>query len=90
MNKSHLFALVVIAACSSSKPASEPTAPSAPASQPPAGAQTQTVTFHSDALGVDKDFVLYLPASYASSSRTGSSTRTSTRPPTASACRRSS
>jgi S-formylglutathione hydrolase FrmB len=49
----------------------ETTSPSAPSPSPsPKPAQSpnvQAVTFHSDALGVDKQLVLYLPASYSSS-----------------------
>jgi S-formylglutathione hydrolase FrmB len=55
--------LLVLAACS------HETAP-APPPPPPAAAvahgKVQTVKFHSDALGVDKDYVIYLPASYDS------------------------
>jgi S-formylglutathione hydrolase FrmB len=69
MTKLAAVAFALLAACNSSKPASEPAPPAVPTAQPPAGAQVQTVTFHSDALGVDKDFVLYLPASYASSTK---------------------
>jgi S-formylglutathione hydrolase FrmB len=58
-----LAVLVLLVACRDSKP--PPSTAGSAVLEPPSRAQT--VTFHSDALGVDKEFVLYLPASYASS-----------------------
>src|SRR6185503_14507832 len=69
MNRLALFAVLAALACCDSKPAplagsaAPPAAPAAPA----APSRATTVTFHSDALGVDKQFVVYLPASYAAS-----------------------
>src|SRR5580704_390283 len=65
MKRLATFAIVAtaIVACRDSKP---PTASSDPAAPAPA-IRAQTVTFHSDALGVDKQFVLYLPLGYDSS-----------------------
>ena len=71
------IAAVATAACSNAK-SPEPTIPSgsAPsgagsgsASANPNAGTVETVKFHSDALGVDKNFVLYLPAGYASSTK---------------------
>jgi S-formylglutathione hydrolase FrmB len=67
------IALAVLAACSSSSqpPAPKPAAPatpSAPAAPAPAAHGTVTTrTFHSDALGVDKQYDVYLPAEYDTS-----------------------
>lgn len=65
------FAFVlVIAACGSNNPAPAPAlvpvVPSAGPSAAPSGATGKVVerTFHSDALGVDKHYLVYLPASY--------------------------
>jgi S-formylglutathione hydrolase FrmB len=61
--------LALVAACSSST-TTTPSTGSAPAAAPaPVAAsgphgRTQTVTFHSAALDVDKDYVVYLPAGY--------------------------
>jgi S-formylglutathione hydrolase FrmB len=61
------FALVVaLAACGPSK-APPPEQSSSGSGSVPVSTHTQAVTFHTDALGVDKQFILYLPASYASS-----------------------
>ena len=61
-----LVVFAILVACQGSKPAPSAGSAVAPVTpEPPSHAQT--VTFHSDALGVDKSFVLYLPTSYASS-----------------------
>jgi len=59
-----LVLLVLVAACSTKPSTSEPAARPAPAA--PAASQVVTEHFHSDALGVDKDVVVYLPRGYAS------------------------
>lgn len=68
------FALLAVSgACSNSKPADTTMPPAAGSGSGSAsasgGGSVETVKFHSDALGVDKDFVLYLPASYATSTK---------------------
>jgi S-formylglutathione hydrolase FrmB len=64
------LALALLAACShdAAAPAPASTPPPAPA-VPIAHGKVSTVRFHSDALGVDKDYVLYLPADYDSGKR---------------------
>lgn len=42
------------------------TAPAAPAADQPSASEIRTAAFHSDALGVDKQYVIYLPRGYAS------------------------
>lgn len=64
--------LVVLAACSSSSttpPAPRPAATPAPASAPTAHGSFASRTFHSAALGVDKHYVVYLPAGYGTSAK---------------------
>lgn len=60
------FSFVV--ACSSRPPAGEPARPPEPAAPeaPPAPSRVVTEHFHSDALGVDKAVVVYLPRGYDS------------------------
>ncbi len=63
-------ALLVLAACSSHQqepPQESPKQPPPPAVV--AHGTVQTVKFHSASLGVDKDYVLYLPATYDSGKR---------------------
>ena len=72
--KTRLFLVALLAACGGSKDAATPAPPPAP---PPATASASPAvatgphgtveerTFHSDALGVDKTYVVYLPAGYA-------------------------
>ena len=55
--------LLILAACSHETPKQAPPPTTTTAA---AHGQVQTARFHSDALGVDKDYVLYLPASYDS------------------------
>jgi S-formylglutathione hydrolase FrmB len=61
-------ALVFSAACSSKAPAGEPPrAPEAkPETGPPSASRVVTEKLHSDALGVDKSVVVYLPRGYDS------------------------
>lgn len=66
-----LVCLVIAAACGGKPPAGEaPGAPSAPSAAVPAGppsaSRVVTEHFHSDALGVDKAVVVYLPRGYDS------------------------
>jgi len=61
------LALLALVACGNGTPAAP-----GKTEPPPAAAdatRVSTVTFHSDALGVDKQFVLYLPAGYASTTK---------------------
>jgi S-formylglutathione hydrolase FrmB len=51
----HLLLAVTVAACSSSPPVE---------AKPPAKGRVDTVRFHSDALGVDKQVVVYVPGDY--------------------------
>src|SRR5260370_29653070 len=59
-------ALLALVACSNG---AQPAPPKADPPPPTAPARVSTVTFHSDALGVDKSFVLWLPADYATSTK---------------------
>jgi S-formylglutathione hydrolase FrmB len=64
--KRSLF-LAVLAACSAKPAPSEPVAPAAPVAAPavaPTPSRVVTEHFHSDALGVDKDVLVYLPRGY--------------------------
>ena len=63
----HLAVLVLAAACGDSQPAPPPQPPVVSSPMPPPPPRTEAITFHSDALGVDKQFTLYLPASYRAS-----------------------
>lgn len=56
--------LLSLFACSSSKP-TEPAKPT-PSAGPPSASRVVIEHFHSDALGVDKNVVVYLPAGYDS------------------------
>jgi len=64
----NLAFVLVIAACGSNNttPAPTPLSPSAAPSAVPSGATGKVVerTFHSDALGVDKHYLVYLPVGY--------------------------
>jgi S-formylglutathione hydrolase FrmB len=60
-----LLLLLLVACGNNTQPASKAEPPAAP----PASERVSTVTFHSDALGVDKQFVLYLPKDYATSGK---------------------
>ena len=62
----NLAFVLVIAACGSNAPAPTPLAPSAGPSAVASGATGKVVerTFHSDALGVDKHYLVYLPIGY--------------------------
>jgi S-formylglutathione hydrolase FrmB len=70
MKQSFVLGLVVAAACSGKSPSGEtPTAsttPTAPPAGPPSASRVATEHFHSDALGVDKAVVVYLPRGYDS------------------------
>ena len=64
--------LVALAACSSSSttpPAPKPAVAAAPAPAPTAHGSFASRTFHSAALGVDKHYVVYLPAGYDKSAK---------------------
>jgi S-formylglutathione hydrolase FrmB len=71
MKQSFVLGLVIAAACSGKSPPGEaPTAsttPTAPPAGPPSASRVVTERFHSDALGVDKAVVVYLPRGYDSS-----------------------
>lgn len=57
--------IALVAACgSSSAPATQPAATPPPVAAPAGKSQVLTERFHSDALGVDKDVRIYLPAGY--------------------------
>ena len=61
--------LVIALGCSSQKSAPAPSQASTPVAPTPpepktGGGKLETKTFHSEALGVDKDYVVYTPASY--------------------------
>src|SRR5262245_33284868 len=67
MKPAYLLALVVVSGCGTkaAAPASSPPASAAPAPVTPAAkGSVSTKTFHSDALGVDKSYLVYLPAGY--------------------------
>jgi putative tributyrin esterase len=57
--------LVLVAACSGGTEASQPAAKTAEPIAATAKGTVETRTFHSEALGVDKDYVVYVPAGYA-------------------------
>ncbi len=65
---------LALAACGTGGNTSAPSAPApapaaAPAPKPATKGTVVTRTFHSDALGVDKDYVVYLPAGYDTSGK---------------------
>ena len=63
------YALLIgfVVACSSTPPAGEPAKPSEPVVEAaPTPSRVVTEHFHSDALGVDKAVVIYLPRGYDS------------------------
>lgn len=74
--RTSLLLVLAVAACHAdpptpahvATPAAPATAAPAPAG-PPSKARVETLTFHSDALGVDKHVVVYVPAGYDSNPR---------------------
>jgi S-formylglutathione hydrolase FrmB len=68
MRHAPAFALAVVAACGPSQPTRTQTQTEMPATNrppgPPSPSRVETRSFSSAALGVDKDYVIYLPAGY--------------------------
>jgi S-formylglutathione hydrolase FrmB len=74
MSRTIVLAAALLAACAAPHAAPESPPPPAaakpvaapPATTPAAHGTVEKRSFHSDALGVDKDYIVYLPADYAS------------------------